>query len=151
MHVLLGGQHERVVDDPLGLLAEQRRAGVQVDGGALDQGLVPLLGVLARRVAEEARAQRLPHLLRVAPARRDRVPVPLHDADDLVAHVLGPLHRPRLDEVLEAPGRREAALLPRVVDVQQGEVVPVRVVELGLLLIRLLLLLLRPVEDRLQV
>ncbi|KAF4506091.1 hypothetical protein G6O67_006210 [Ophiocordyceps sinensis] len=147
VHVLLGREHKSVVNHPLGLLAEQGRAGVQVDGCPLDERLVPLLGILARRIAKEASAQRAPHLLRVAPARHDPVPVPVHDFEQLVAHVFCPLHRARVDEVLKAPRDREAAVLPRVVDVEQREVVAVGVVELCLFLVCLLLLLLGAGED----
>ena len=52
-----------------------------------------------------------------------------------------------LDEVLVGPGLGELGGLPGLVDGQQREVVALRLKELGLLLVRLRLLLARPVED----
>ena len=61
--------------------------------------------------------------------------VPVHDPQHLLPDVLGPAQRARLDEVLVAPGVGELVVLPGVVDGQQGEVVPLWLMELGLLLV----------------
>lgn len=62
--------------------------------------------------------------------------VPVHDAQHLLADVLRSPERASLDEVLVAPRVRELVVLPRVVDGQQGEMVALGLMELGLLLVR---------------
>lgn len=60
---------------------------------------------------------------------------PVHDSQHLLADVLGSAQGARLDEVLITPGVGELVVLPGVVDRQQGQVVPLRLVKLGLLLV----------------
>jgi len=57
---------------------------------------------------------------------------------------------PHVYEVLETPQVRKVARLPSVVHREQCQVVPLQLVELGLLWIRLRLLFFRPVEDALD-
>ena len=106
-----------MIDDPFGLFAEEGGGGVQVDGGAFDQSLVPLGRVFAGGVAEEAAAEGLADFLGGAAAGDDGVFVAVHDLDELVADVFGAAHGAGLDEVLEAPGVGELVLFPAVVDV----------------------------------
>ena len=61
-HVLLGGEHELVVDEPLGRAVEERGGGVDVHDLPLVHGLVALLRVLLGRMHEEAGADGLAHL-----------------------------------------------------------------------------------------
>ena len=68
--------------------------------------------------------------------------VPVHDAQHLFADVLRPFESPDLDEVLVTPGVGELVVLPAVVDGQQGQVVALDLVKLGLLLVRQRLLVL---------
>lgn len=150
MHVLLGRLDERVVHDVLSGLPEQRRRGMHRDGRALDERLVPLGGILARRIAEEARAERLADLDGVAAAGHEGQLVALHELGELDADVLDAEHVAGLDEVLVAPGGGEAGGLPGVVDVEEGDVVAGGVVELGLLLVGLLLLVAGAEEDVLR-
>ena len=63
--VLLGGEYELVVDEPLRVAVEEGGRRVDVDDLPLVHGLVPLLRVLLGRVHEEARADRLAHLSEV--------------------------------------------------------------------------------------
>ena len=77
--------------------------------------------------------------------------VPVHDSEQLLAHVLRAPHRARLDEVLEAPRVGELGVGPRLVDGEAGEVVALRLEELGALRVGLGLLLLGAVEDVLHV
>jgi hypothetical protein len=75
---------------------------------------------------------------RVVLARADQVQlVPVHDCDQLLAHILRALHGARLDEVLVAPGVAELVGLPALVHSQQREVVTFRLEELGSLLVSL--------------
>ena len=67
---------------------------------------------------------------------------PVHDAQHLFADVLGSLERADLDEVLVAPGAGELVVLPGVVYSQEGQVVALGLVELGLLLVSQVLLVL---------
>ena len=67
---------------------------------------------------------------------------PVHDAQHLFADVLGSLERADLDEVLVAPGAGELVVLPGVVHSQEGQVVALGLVELGLLLVSQVLLVL---------
>ena len=57
--------------------------------------------------------------------------MPVHDSEDLLAHVLSAPQRPRVQEVFVAPGVGELVVLPRLVDGQQHQVVAFRLVELG--------------------
>ena len=59
-HVLFRREDELVVDNPLRIAVEERRGRVDVHRRALDEGLVALLRVLLRRVAEVSRADRAP-------------------------------------------------------------------------------------------
>lgn len=61
--------------------------------------------------------------------------IPVHDAQHLFPDVLCSAKGASLNEVLITPGVRELVVLPRVVDSQQGEVITLRLVELGLLLV----------------
>jgi hypothetical protein len=62
---------------------------------------------------------------------------PVHDLHQLLAHVLRPLERPGLDEVLLAPRVALLVVLPRLVHRQQRQVVALGLEEFGLLLVRL--------------
>ena len=62
----------------------------------------------------------------------------VHDAEHLLADVLGAFHGPLLDEVFHAPGAREVVVLPGVVDAEKGQVVAFHLVESGLSLVCLL-------------
>lgn len=73
--------------------------------------------------------------------------IPIHNTQELLPDILRTPHAPRLDIVLIAPRVRELARLPPVVYRQQGQMVALRLMELGLFAIRLRLLLFRPVED----
>ena len=68
--------------------------------------------------------------------------MPVHDAQHLLADVLAALQTAHLHEVLKAPSVGELAVPPGVVDGQQGQVVTLRLVELGLPLVRQRLLVL---------
>lgn len=68
--------------------------------------------------------------------------LPVHDAQHLFANVLSSAQRAGLNEVLVAPGVGELVVLPGVVDGQQGQVVSLWLVELGLLLVSQRLLVL---------
>ena len=114
-------------------------------------GLVALRRVLAAAVVEEAGADRLTDLcivlqVHVAAGHHGQTEA-LHDLDELLADILGTLHRPRLDEVLVAPLVLEAMHLPSLVHSEHGQVVAILVIELGALLVGELLLLARAVED----
>lgn len=74
--------------------------------------------------------------------------LPVHDAQELLPHVLCPLERAHLDKILIAPGIRKLVVLPRVVDSEEGEVVALCLVELGLLLVCQCLLLFGPGRGR---
>mmetsp|Transcript_27535 Transcript_27535/g.59266 ORF Transcript_27535/g.59266 Transcript_27535/m.59266 type:complete len:276 (+) Transcript_27535:374-1201(+) len=146
-HVLLGGEHELVVEDPLGVAVEDGGGGVDVDDLALVHCLVALLRILLRRVHEVARGDGLAHL-RVVLARRDDLQlVAVHDSEQLLAHVLRLPHRPRLDEVLEAPRVGELGVRPGLIDGEVGQVVALGLEELCALGVGLCLLLLGPVPD----
>lgn len=150
MHVFLGREHKGVENNVFRGFPKQRRAWMQINGRALDEGLVTLLGILPGSVPEEARAERLADFCRVAATRDDTVVVALHDLDELLADVLRTTHLTRLNKVLVAPGGTVLGVFPAVVHVEQRQVVAVRVVEFGFLLVGLLLLVLGPVEDGLH-
>lgn len=61
--------------------------------------------------------------------------IPVHDSQHLFADVLGSTQRAGLDEVLVTPGVGELVVLPGVVNSQQGQVIPLRLVKLCLLLV----------------
>lgn len=67
---------------------------------------------------------------------------PIHDTEELFAHILCPFEGSGLHEVIIAPGRRELVVLPGVVHREQGQVVALGLVELGLPLVCQLRLLL---------
>ena len=68
---------------------------------------------------------------------------PVHDSQELLADVLGPPQGPSLHKVLEAPGVGELVVLPGVVDGQEGQVITLCLVELGLPLVGQTLLVLQ--------
>lgn len=116
-------------------------------------GLVSFRGILATTVEEEACADGLPDLRVVflaataATTRDHRQTEPIHDLDQLFAHVLAALHRPGLNEVLIAPLVGESVHFPSFVHRQHRQMVSIFVVKFGTLLIGQLLLLTRSVED----
>jgi len=150
-HVLLRRLHQLVVDHPLRSLVEKRRARVDEHLLVVANRLVPLGGVLATAVVEEARADRLADLSVVlellTAAGDDREAEALHDLNQLLANVLAPLHCPSLNEVFIAPLILEAMHLPGFVNSQHSQVVAVFVVELCSFLVCKLLFLARSVED----
>ena len=66
----------------------------------------------------------------------------VHDSQHLFANVLRASETPSLDEVFKAPRVGKLVVLPGVVDGQQGQVIPLRLVELCLALVRHCLLVL---------
>lgn len=60
---------------------------------------------------------------------------PVHDAQHLFADILSTSERSCLDEVFVAPGVGKLIVLPRVIDSQQSQVVSLRLVKLGFLLV----------------
>lgn len=62
-------------------------------------------------------------------------PSPVHDAQHLFADILTTSQRSRLDEVFVAPRAGKLIVLPRVVDSQQSQMVSLRLVKLGFLLV----------------
>jgi len=71
---------------------------------------------------------------------------PVHNSNQLLPDILCSSHGSGLQEVLEAPRVGELGVLPSLVDGEQSDVVSVRVIELGLLQVRLGSLLFGPVE-----
>ncbi len=76
------------------------------------------------------------------------VALPVHNAEELFSNILSPLQGTGLHEIVVAPGSREFVILPGVVDGEEGQMVPLGLVELGLPLIRQLGLLLKSKEGR---
>ncbi len=76
-----------------------------------------------------------------------RKALPVHNAEELFSHILRPLQGARLHKIVVAPGSGELVVLPGVVDGQEGQVVPLGLVELGLPLIRQFRLLLKTKEE----
>lgn len=91
-HVLLGREDEFVIDDPLGVLVEQRGARVDIHLLVVNHGLVPFLRVLARSVHEEAGRDGLADtrvVLVGEGARCDHWELePIQNHDKLLPHVL---------------------------------------------------------------
>src|SRR3569833_2822628 len=81
----------------------------------LDEGLVSLLRVLPRHVAEETRAERLANLVGVSAARFDGPLVPGDRLLQLRPDLLGSAHGAGLLEVFLAPLLRVPRPLPRPV------------------------------------
>eukprot|EP00162_Nutomonas_longa_P013791 comp21710_c0_seq1/m.48328 comp21710_c0_seq1/g.48328 ORF comp21710_c0_seq1/g.48328 comp21710_c0_seq1/m.48328 type:complete len:398 (-) comp21710_c0_seq1:968-2161(-) len=151
-HVLLGRHQKLVVDEIVGGLVEDRRARVDVDALALNKGLV---GAHVRRVLlgcirKESSGDRHANAVVCAPARDNVELVAVHDCEQLLADVLGPLHRAALDKVVKAPRCRVVVALPCLIHGEQREMVAFDLVELCLFQIGLLLLVAGPVEDGLH-
>ena len=72
--------------------------------------------------------------------------VSVHYHQELLPHILSPLHRSRMDEVFMAPRIREIVAFPGFVDRIQRYVVPFWLVKLRVLLVSLRLLFSRPKE-----
>ena len=66
-HVLLAGQHQIMINDPVRLPLEQGRAGVDEHWRLLHHGLVAFLRVLPSGMEEEATADCHPDLVMVGP------------------------------------------------------------------------------------
>jgi len=95
-HVLLGREHELVVDDPVGLTLEERARGVNVRRSLLDDGFVTLLRIFLGAVEEETRADGFANFVVVASSARGAELVSIHDGEKLFTDVLRALHRTRL-------------------------------------------------------
>ena len=150
-HVLLAGQHQLKVDHPIRLTLKQRRGRVNENRVLLHNCLVAFLWVFACSMKEEPRADSLADLVIVTPTCDKVQLVAVHNLQQLLAYILRSLQAATLNEVFMAPGVAELAVLPAIIDSQQGEVVALWLEELGLLLVSLSLLLSRPIEDVLQV
>jgi hypothetical protein len=79
-------------------------------------------------VGEEARHKGAPDLINpslvVHPAAPSEVePVAFHNAQELLADLLGPGNRSRLDKVVKTPRAVKLGVLPAVIHGQQGNVV----------------------------
>mmetsp|Transcript_11027 Transcript_11027/g.20025 ORF Transcript_11027/g.20025 Transcript_11027/m.20025 type:complete len:259 (-) Transcript_11027:1782-2558(-) len=146
-HVLLGSQHQFVVQHPIGLLLVARTAGVDEDGLLLHHRFVSLLRILPGRVEEEPGCDSFANLDVVLARTHLFQLVPVHNRQQLFPNVLRPLQRPVLQKVLLAPGHRELVQLPLVVHGKQRQMVSFRLEELGAFLVGLRLLVPRPVED----
>ena len=146
-HILLRRQNELVINDPIGLPIEQRTRRMNVDRLIISQRLVALLRILARRVAKEAAANRHLNARRRSTARDDVQLVSIHDAEELLSHVLGASKGARLNEILVAPGVRELVVLPRIVNGEQREMIAFGLVKFRLALIGDRLLFLGTIED----
>lgn len=123
---------------------------MHINRRALNKSPIPFLGILPRGISKESRTERLAHLHRVPATAHHSVIIPAHNRLQLLPDILGTLHTPCLDEVVKTPRVGEAGDFPAVVDVEEGEMVAVGVVELRLLLVGLLLLFLGAVEDGLH-
>ena len=115
-HVLLGGEHELVVDEPAWQRLEQAAVWVYVH-------CLLMLGRLVRaglaqfgRVVEEASRDALAYGHRVRLARDHLDLYALGQVEQLIAHVARPLHRTVLYEVLVAPLYRVVGVFPLLVD-----------------------------------
>mmetsp|Transcript_9474 Transcript_9474/g.20872 ORF Transcript_9474/g.20872 Transcript_9474/m.20872 type:complete len:262 (-) Transcript_9474:1130-1915(-) len=116
--------------------------------------VVPIL-LQVGNLHEEPRNQSLPDvgiiLLVLEGGRHQGQPQPLHNPLQLVPDILRRLQAPPVHKIILAEelrvGSRQAMGLICVEDVEQAEVVPIHVGELGLRLVRLLLRLLGPQED----
>ena len=65
-----------MVHQPFGCSIKQRRGRVDVNGGSLDQGLVPFLWVFLSGMSEESRANRSSNEVVIMAGRDDIVLVP---------------------------------------------------------------------------
>ena len=71
MTVFSGRENQFMVDEPFGRTVEESTRGVDVHRGAFDEGLVSLLRILLRCIAEEPRADGLAHGIVISPCRQD--------------------------------------------------------------------------------
>lgn len=135
-HVFLGRQNEFMVDNPVGLSVEEGARGVDVDHLTVNECPIPFLGVLLGGVTEKPTTDGLLNSCSVLTTADDIQLVPVHNTQHLFADILGPFESSNLHKVFVAPGAGELVVLPRVVHGQQRDVVALRLVELGLLLVR---------------
>jgi hypothetical protein len=170
-HSLFGGENQLVVQNPLGVLVEEGTRRVDVHGISLHHGTIALLRVALGRVCKVAAHNGSAHLVPVLPRAHHVHLVAVEDAHELLADVLRAAHAARLHKVLVAPasfqgdsgrercekndshrsvccspGIGKLARLPGLVQCQQCEVIPLSLVELGLLHVSLRLLFLGAVE-----
>ena len=146
--VFARGADDLVIDAPLGRVPVQRARRVDVHRGVLgERPVAPEPRIARGGVPEKTRADRPSHAIAVASRADHVVLVPVHDPQQLLAHVPRVAHVFRLDEVVRAPRVRELARLPTFVRREQRQVVALCLVELGLLGVRLVFLVARSVED----
>mmetsp|Transcript_33474 Transcript_33474/g.99610 ORF Transcript_33474/g.99610 Transcript_33474/m.99610 type:complete len:386 (+) Transcript_33474:87-1244(+) len=130
--VVLGGEHKLVVHAPLGLVL-QHGGRVQRDHLVVLDGEVVAGALEVRHLHEEAGEQALPDvgvvLLRVEVWRLELETEAVHHAHQLRADGVSRLHRARVEEVVVAPRGGLLVVLPRVVYVEQSQVVAVDVLE----------------------
>src|SRR5688500_12363678 len=123
---------------------------MHIDRCTLDKSSITLLWILPGRVSKEARAKRLSDLRRIPSTRDDSMFVSRHNILQLISNILSSTHRPCLNEILETPRIGELVGFPSIVDIEESEMVTVRIVELGFLLVGLCLLVFGTVEDGLD-
>ncbi len=113
---------------------------------SFNERLVAFLGVLSCRISEESAAKCLPNFLCVATARDNRVFVSFHYFHELITDILCPTHGACLDEIFKTPRVGKFVLFPAVVNIEEGEMIAMRIMKLGFLLVGLCLLLFWAVE-----
>ena len=127
---------------------------MNVDLLVVSQGAVPVLRVFAARVVEETGGYGFSNGRAVLPpvvvAAHDGETESVGDLKELLLRLVSSEQGARLHEVFEAPSDRLLVFQPRAIDVKQGEVVALALVEPRLLLVGKALLLPRPVEDTLD-
>lgn len=90
-HVLLGGQHQLMVHKPFWLAVKEGAGGVKVHHLLVNQGTVPIMGVLPGSVPEETAANSFLDPHRSCSTRYHVQLVSVHDAQHLLAYVLSSL------------------------------------------------------------
>mmetsp|Transcript_42442 Transcript_42442/g.117469 ORF Transcript_42442/g.117469 Transcript_42442/m.117469 type:complete len:343 (-) Transcript_42442:655-1683(-) len=147
--VVLRREHKLVVEAPLGLVLQDRRRVQRDDLVVLDGQVVAgalEVGDLHEEAGQQALADVGVVLLRVEVGALELEAVAVHDAHQLRAHRVRRLHRAVVDEIVVAPRRRLLVVLPRMVHVEQRQVVAVDVLEARLGLVRSARRLARPHE-----
>lgn len=85
----------------------------------INNRLIAFRAIFSRCVVEEPCAECLPHLGIVLHARGNWQVISIHDANQLLSHVLRTSNRSRVNEILMAPNIREIIRLPRFINCEQ--------------------------------
>lgn len=107
-----------MVDYPVCTFIEECTGRMNIDQLVVNKSAITFSGVLFGCMSKEASCDGLATLPVLFVATDDRIPVSIHESQQLFADVLGSTHSPELDEVLMTPDITEVIMSPLLIHCQ---------------------------------